>query len=56
MNIKTSENKIEVELEVKEHQELRRVIPKAIAAEQEEDIIIKHTIGTFKINESTSPK
>lgn len=54
--MKMSEQKIEVELEVKEHAELRRVIPKAIAAEQEEDLILKHTIGTFKLNESTPTK
>lgn len=42
---------IKVELEVKEHAEFRRVIPKAIAAELQDDIIAKHTIGTFKLDE-----
>lgn len=43
-------DKFEVEVEAKEHEEFRRIIPKAIAAELQDDIITKHTIGTFKIN------
>lgn len=42
---------IKVELEVKEHEEFRRIIPKTVAAELQDDIINKHTIGTFKLNE-----
>lgn len=44
-------DKFEVEVEAKEHEEFRRIIPKAIAAELQDDIITKHTIGTFKLDE-----
>ena len=46
---------IKVEVEAKEHEEFRRIIPKAIAAELQDDIIAKHTIGTFKLDESATP-
>lgn len=46
-------DKIEVEVVAKESSDFRKVIPKAMAADENiEELLKKHTIGSFKVEDA----